>query len=52
MKEIEPYLIEFREDDTIKDKNHLLNYAVEGENCWPIIVIIYDECTFLANDDI
>ena len=52
MKEMEPYLVEFREDDTMKDKNYLLDCAVRGENYWPIIVITYDECTFSANDSI
>ena len=52
MKKMEPYLVEFRKNGTMKDKNYILDCAVEGENCWPIIVIIYDKCIFLVNDGI
>ena len=49
---MEPYLVEFREDGTIKDKNHFLDCAIEGENRRLIIVITYDEHIFLANNGI
>lgn len=52
MKEMDPYLVEFKEDDTMKDKNYPLDYALRGENCRPVIVITNDECTFSANDSI
>lgn len=52
IKEMEPYFIEFREDDVMKDKNYLLDYIVKGENCRPIIVITHNEYIFLANDGI
>ena len=52
IKEMELYLVEFRENDTIKDKNYSLDCAVGGENRRSIIVITHDECTFLANNDI
>lgn len=46
MKEMEPYLVEFREDGTMKEKDYLLDCAVGGENCRPIIVITYDDVHF------
>lgn len=52
MKEMEPYLVEFKEDGTMKDKNYPLDCAVGGKNRRPIIVITYDECTFSANGGI
>lgn len=51
MKKIELYLIKLRTDRTIKEKNYLLDYIVRRKNCWPIIVITYNEYTFFANKD-
>lgn len=51
MKKIELYLVKLKTNRTIKEKNYFLNYIVKGKNCWPIIVITYNECTFFANND-
>lgn len=52
MKTITLYLVKYTENDVIKDKNHFLDCAVGYKNCRPIIVIIYNEYTFLKNDSI
>ena len=52
MKELEPYLVEFEEDGTMKAKSYPSDCEVGGENRRPIIVITHDECTFLSNDGI
>lgn len=52
IKKMELYFIEFREDKTIKERDYLLDCAVEGENCQPIIVITHKKCTFSANNGI
>lgn len=51
-KELEPYLVEFEEDGTMKAKNYPLDCEVGGEERRPIIVITHDECTFSSNDGI
>ena len=52
MKDLKPYLAEFEEDGSIKIKNYPDNCAVDVNIHQPIIVIIYDECIFSANDGI
>lgn len=52
MKEIWPYLVEFKKDDIMKDKNYFSNYAIKDEDCRLVIIIIHDECIFSANNSI
>ena len=52
IKDLEPYLVEFEEDGSMKTKNYPDNCAVVGNIRWPVIVITHDECTFSANDRI
>lgn len=52
MEELKPYMVEFNEDGTMKDKEYPLDCAVGGGIRRPIIVITHDECTFSANDGI
>ena len=52
MKELEPYLVEFNEDGTMKDKEYPLDCAIGGVNRTPVIVITHDESTFSENDGI
>lgn len=52
IEELKLYLVEFHEDGTMKNKMYPPAYAVRSENCQSIIIIIYDEYIFLANDGI
>lgn len=52
MEELKPYLVEFDENGTMKDKTYPPDCAVGGEDRRPVIVITHDECTFSANDGI
>ena len=52
MKDLEPYLVEFEEDGSIKTKEYPDDCAVGGDKRRPVIVITHDGCTFLANDGI
>ncbi len=52
MKEFEPYLVKFEKDITMKAKTYPSDCKLKGEQRRPIIVIPYDEYTFLSNDDI
>ena len=52
MKELEPYLVEFEEDGTMKAQKYPSDCKVRGEECQPVIVITYDECIFSSNDGI
>ena len=52
MKDLEPYLVEFEEDGSMKTKNYPDDCAVGGNIRRPVIVITHDECTFSANDGI
>lgn len=52
IKKLESYLVEFKEDSTMKTKNYPSDCKIRGDERQPIIVITYDECTFLSNDDI
>ena len=50
MKELEPYMIEFEEEGTMRAKNNPLNCEVTDKERRPIIVITNDESTFSLND--
>lgn len=52
MKELKPYMIEFKEDSVMKNKIYLSNCGVRGENQQSVILITNDKCTFFANDNI
>lgn len=52
MEELKPYLVEFNEDRTMKEKIYPADCAVGGSDRRPVIVITHDECTFSANDGI
>lgn len=52
MKDLEPYIVEFEEDGSMKAKDYLSDCAVGGDIRRPVIVITHDECTFSANDGI
>ena len=52
MKELEPYLVEFEEDGTMKAKNYPSDCKGGGDEHRPIILITHDECTFSSNDGI
>lgn len=52
MEKLKSYIVEFNKDDTMKNKKYLLDCIVGRGIWWPIIVIIYDECTLFANDGI
>ena len=45
-------MVQFFEDGIIKPKVYPSNYVIKGENCQPIIVITYDECTFFINNSV
>lgn len=44
------YLVEFCNNSFIKEKMYLSDYAVNGLNKRPVILITYNESTFLVND--
>lgn len=50
MEEMEPYLVEFDHNGIMLSKIYPSNCEIKRENCRPIIVITYDECTFSSND--
>ena len=52
IEDLKPYLVEFNENGTMRDKTYPPDYAVGDEDCRPIIIITHDEYTFLANDGI
>lgn len=43
---------EFEENGAMKEKIYSFDYAVYGPNCYSIIVITHNECTFFANNGI
>ena len=49
---MELYLIKFREDGIIKEKDYSLDCIVGGKNHQPIIVITHNECIFSTNNSI
>lgn len=44
------YFVEFSEDGSILPKDYLEDCAISGADKRPIIIIIYNESTFLANN--
>lgn len=48
MKELEQYLVEFEEEGTIKAKICPEDRQIGGDNCWSVMCITHDECTFSA----
>lgn len=52
MEELKPCIVESNKDGAIKSKVYPLDYAVRGNNWWPIIVITNNKCIFLANNRI
>ena len=52
IKDMEPYLIEFNTNGTMKDKAYPPGCAVNSDNRRSVIVITHDECTLSANDGI
>ena len=52
MKDLKPYIIELKEDETMKPKVYPNNCRIEGLNWRLVIVITYNECIFSINNDI
>ena len=52
IKDLEPYLVEFEEDGSIKTKKYLDNCVMGGNKHRSVNVITHDKCTFSANDRI
>lgn len=52
MEQLKPYLVEFDENDKIKDKTYLPDCIICGEDRWPVIVITHNKCIFSVNDGI
>lgn len=47
MKELKPYLVEFNENSTIKNKIYVPYYKISCENSWLIMVITHNKYIFL-----
>ena len=52
MKDLQPYLIEFEEDRSMKTKEYLNNYIIRRDKCYLIIIITHNECIFFTNNRI
>lgn len=52
IKDLEPYLLKFQEERSIKIKKYLNNYLVEENKHYFIIAIAHDEDIFFVNDEI
>lgn len=50
IEKLQPYLVEFEADKTIKPEEYLLDCIVGGSQHQLVIVITHDKCTFSAND--
>ncbi len=46
MEDLKPHMVEMEENGEMKHKNYPSDWAVRDDDCWLIIVIAYDECTF------
>ena len=46
MEDLKPHMVEIEENGEMKRKNYPFVWAVRDDDCWLIIVITYDECTF------
>ena len=52
MDDLKPYIVKFEENSKMKPKVYPFNCAI-GDNDWQsIIIFIYDEYTFFANNGI
>lgn len=49
---MQPYLVELKKHDTIINNNYLSSYIIKSENCYLVIVILYDKYVFSANNNI
>ena len=52
IEELKPYIVEFEENNAIKPKVYLANYAVRGNNRRQVIIITHNEYIFPANNGI
>ena len=52
MEELKPYIVKFDENGKMKPKVYPSDCVMRGENRQPIIVIIYNKCTFSENDGV
>lgn len=52
MEELKPYLVEFNKNSIMKNKTYSSDCAVGVEDCQSVIIIIYNEYIFLANNSI
>lgn len=52
IEEFKSYMVEFFEDNAIKPKVYFFNYIIRNKNCQLIIIIIYNKCTFFANNGV
>lgn len=52
MEKLKSYIIELKKNGVIKSKVYLADYIVRRNNCWPVIIITYDKCSFSANNGI
>lgn len=52
IKDLEPYLVEFEEDGSMKTKNYPDDCAIGRDVRRFVIVITHNECTFSAKDGI
>lgn len=52
MKDLKSYMIEFKENGTIKHKVYFNDYVVKDPNQYLVIVIIHNECIFSVNDGV
>lgn len=52
MEQLKPYLVEFDENDKMKNKTYLSDCMIGGEERRPIIVITHNKCIFSVNDGI
>ena len=50
MEELKLYLVELEEDNIMKAKNYSSDCKIGDNQYQQIILIIYDESTFLSND--
>lgn len=52
IKKLKLYMVEFKEDCTIKSKAYSSNYAIKGDKRQSIIVITYNKYIFSINNRI
>lgn len=47
IEELKPYIVEFNKDSVIKIKNYPLSCTIREKEYYLVIIITYNECTFL-----